>query len=56
MTVPIVVSDQNFLRFMSILEDSPGCTANDIFEIMLDCLERHQDSDYPLENKKEGSR
>ena len=53
MTVPIVVSDQNFLRFMSTLEDSPGCTANDIFEIMLDCLERHQDSDYPLENQKE---
>ena len=53
MTKRIIVSDQNFIRFASILVDSPGYTMNDMFEIMLDCLEKHQDRDYPLENKKE---
>jgi hypothetical protein len=54
MTMRITLSDRNSIRFTSILADSPGYTVNDIFEIMIDCLEKHQDSDYPLENKKEG--
>jgi hypothetical protein len=49
----IPVNTQNYIRFSSLLADHPGYTASDMFEIMLDCLEKHQDSDYPLENKKE---
>lgn len=53
MFMVIPVNRQNYIRFLSLLADSPGYTMNDMFEIMLDCLERHQDSDYPLKNKKE---
>jgi hypothetical protein len=53
MHMVIPVSRQNYIRFLSFLEDSPGYTMNDMFEIMLDCYEKHQDSDYPLENQKE---
>ena len=52
MTMRITLTDSNTIRFASILADSSGYTVNDIFEIMMDCLEKHQDSDYPLENKK----
>ena len=53
MSFMIPVNTQNYTRFSSLLVDHPGYTMNDIFEIMLDCVENHEDRDYPLEKKKE---